>query len=542
MLLLAAGALAVSAGLTGGTHARTLTSAQRYAAFDWMAHWYPMAWTRDLPVDRPTRVTLFDDDYAVVLRSDGQPPLALRDACPHRLAALSEGRLTEQGFLQCAYHGWAFDDSGACKAIPQLPAGGSLASACTRAATAVVSQGILWLHPAPRGTAPLPEVPRVPEMDDDRYKWSPAVRDLPIDYSLLVENILDPDHGLFAHQLPAFDLYSASPDAPQRVTVRAVEDEAEDEAAAFAIESRVAAWAKLTRRQAESAGSTAVRTAYAAASADTPQLEASSTFRPPAVIVSCRRDGAGASSFLTCFFLSPTGVGRTRFMAAGVGRGLPVALPRWLQHVGLNNFLDQDTFLLATQQPHVLRAELERRHSSSSTAPSSPCSAAAEDGTAPPAAREQLSLRRALYKYRSPTEKMLLEVGDFLDAATPRMPNRYRSPELLTAACPPRHVVLDRAAQHTRVCPDSSSLVARLRMARNAAWALALAAVGRASAGGPLLSRGAVSAVLLAAAGWVAHALRREFTFCYPERKRDADLRKVPRVFADERLLRREAV
>ena len=79
-------------------------------------------------------------------------------------------------------------------------------------------------------------------------------------------------------------------------------------------------------------------------------------------------------------------------------------------------------------------------------------------------------------------------------------------------------------------------------MARNAAWALALAAVGRASVGGPLLSRGAVSAVLLAAAGWVTHALRREFTFCCPERKRDADLRKVPRVFADERLLRREAV
>lgn len=86
----------------------------------------------------------------------------------------------------------------------------------------------------------------------------------------------------------------------------------------------------------------------------------------------------------------------------------------------------------------------------------------------------------AVDRYRSPTEKMLLEVGDFLDAATPRMPNRhraprskihseirphasllhpimnqktldrYRSPELLTAACPPRHVVLDRAAQHPR--------------------------------------------------------------------------------------------
>jgi len=88
-----------------------------YAAFDWMKHWYPVMWSRDAPLDKPTRLTLFDTDYAVVLRSDGSPPLALLDVCPHRLAALSEGRLTEQGFLQCAYHGWAFDGEGSCKAI-----------------------------------------------------------------------------------------------------------------------------------------------------------------------------------------------------------------------------------------------------------------------------------------------------------------------------------------------------------------------------------------------------------------------------------------
>ena len=39
------------------------------------------------------------------------------------------------------------------------------------------------------------------------------------------------------------------------------------------------------------------------------------TFRvPPSCIVTCRRDAAGTSSFLTCF--CPTGVGRTRFMSA----------------------------------------------------------------------------------------------------------------------------------------------------------------------------------------------------------------------------------
>ena len=33
--------------------------------------------------------------------------------------------LTSEGLLQCAYHGWAFDGGGACRNIPQLPAGPS---------------------------------------------------------------------------------------------------------------------------------------------------------------------------------------------------------------------------------------------------------------------------------------------------------------------------------------------------------------------------------------------------------------------------------
>ena len=50
-------------------------------------------------------------------------PLCAR-RCPHRAAALSQGVLTPSGNLQCAYHGWSFDASGACKNIPQLPSGG----------------------------------------------------------------------------------------------------------------------------------------------------------------------------------------------------------------------------------------------------------------------------------------------------------------------------------------------------------------------------------------------------------------------------------
>ena len=44
---------------------------------------------------------------------------AFLDVCPHRLVPLSEGRITDSKELQCAYHGWLFESSGKCTAIPQ---------------------------------------------------------------------------------------------------------------------------------------------------------------------------------------------------------------------------------------------------------------------------------------------------------------------------------------------------------------------------------------------------------------------------------------
>ena len=41
------------------------------------------------------------------------------DKCPHRLAPLTEGRINEEGLLECPYHGWAFSGGGDCEVIPQ---------------------------------------------------------------------------------------------------------------------------------------------------------------------------------------------------------------------------------------------------------------------------------------------------------------------------------------------------------------------------------------------------------------------------------------
>jgi len=45
-------------------------------------------------------------------------------------------------------------------------------------------------------------------MLSDEYAVVQMVRDLPLDFTVLLENIVDFDHGPFAHQALAFDMYS----------------------------------------------------------------------------------------------------------------------------------------------------------------------------------------------------------------------------------------------------------------------------------------------------------------------------------------------
>ena len=106
---------------TQATDSQTAHRTTQLPAFDWRNQWYPVHFARDLPEGKPQRVYIFDEPIVVLKRPGEQGVVALRDRCPHRAAALSEGRMTPDGQLQCAYHGWSFDgDSGICTNIPQV--------------------------------------------------------------------------------------------------------------------------------------------------------------------------------------------------------------------------------------------------------------------------------------------------------------------------------------------------------------------------------------------------------------------------------------
>jgi nitrite reductase/ring-hydroxylating ferredoxin subunit len=87
--------------------------------FDWYAQWYPIMLVCDLDKRVPHAKRVMGLDIVLWWDRNENTWKVFGDACPHRLAPLSEGRIDQWGRLQCVYHGWCFNGSGDCKFIPQ---------------------------------------------------------------------------------------------------------------------------------------------------------------------------------------------------------------------------------------------------------------------------------------------------------------------------------------------------------------------------------------------------------------------------------------
>lgn len=93
--------------------------------FNWTTQWYPVAVVADLDKDAPAPATILGRPLAIWWDKSMNKWQVYADQCPHRLAPLSEGSISEEGHLRCSYHGWTFKgDSGECTHIPQAPKDG----------------------------------------------------------------------------------------------------------------------------------------------------------------------------------------------------------------------------------------------------------------------------------------------------------------------------------------------------------------------------------------------------------------------------------
>jgi phenylpropionate dioxygenase-like ring-hydroxylating dioxygenase large terminal subunit len=104
--------------------------------------WYPIARSDDIGegIVRAAQVL----DHRVALWRTGGAVRIVSELCPHRGAALSLGQVTTTGHVRCPYHGWEFDHTGTCRAIPQLARPTIPKSIAVDAHPAIEWCGLVW--------------------------------------------------------------------------------------------------------------------------------------------------------------------------------------------------------------------------------------------------------------------------------------------------------------------------------------------------------------------------------------------------------------
>ena len=152
--------------------------------------------------DQPRRVKLLGFDF-VLFRDASGAIKCLSDVCVHRGASLGAGR-TENGCVECPYHGWTYDGAGHVTRIPSLPAGQKIpARARVDSYPVKEKYGWIWVFLGDLPEAERPPLPLFPEYDDTanwrtvRGEWLWQA-----DYVRVVENGLDFAHAPFVH--PSF--------------------------------------------------------------------------------------------------------------------------------------------------------------------------------------------------------------------------------------------------------------------------------------------------------------------------------------------------
>ncbi|CAN6314809.1 unnamed protein product [Urochloa humidicola] len=316
--------------------------------FDWLDQWYPIAPVCDLDPGAPHGKTVLGLRVVAWYDRAAGEWRVFDDACPHRLAPLSEGRIDGKGRLQCVYHGWCFDGAGACKFIPQAPALGppvhENSRACVASYPCVVQNQVLWFYPRTepdyKDVLQRKRPPYMAELDDPSYFTVFGMRDFFFGYDVLVDNLFDPAHVPYAHKglLPSF----RDEEDPGRVEQ---DQECGDPITMKIDEANIDGFLSTMK-----GGSI--------------RFLAPCTFHgtPPTKVYA---DGKAAAWFMLVAFCIPVAPGRSRLIWAfprNAGVWLHKIIPRWFSHSITNRVLDSDICLIHFEERNSIAMGVDNWH------------------------------------------------------------------------------------------------------------------------------------------------------------------------------------
>jgi len=158
--------------------------------------WYIVCESRNLR-EKPLTVTLLGTPMVVFRTSSTGQAAALLDRCAHRNAPLSLGKVKGE-VLQCSYHGWEFDPSGTCRAVPGLLQEQRSKGRCVPSYAVREQDGFVWIYATP-DVKPDRDPFCFPLIGERGY--TTVRRDLVVEASVhaTAENVLDVPHTAYLH-------------------------------------------------------------------------------------------------------------------------------------------------------------------------------------------------------------------------------------------------------------------------------------------------------------------------------------------------------
>ncbi len=168
--------------------------------------WYVILDSKEVGINKVIGVRRLGVNLVVWRDSSGRIGAAL-DKCPHRGIALSKGKMVNL-HLQCPFHGFEYDPSGACKLIPANGRASAVPEHIHAGAYPIKEEyGFIYLwwtehHKVDGMTGPSVPTDAVPWFNDlgEDLVWKGFTETWKCHYSRAIENQLDVVHVPFIHR------------------------------------------------------------------------------------------------------------------------------------------------------------------------------------------------------------------------------------------------------------------------------------------------------------------------------------------------------
>ena len=163
--------------------------------------WYAVLESKQVKKGKVIGVTRLGEKLAFWRNQDGTVNCIV-DKCIHRGVQLSKGKILNNHHLECPFHGFQYDETGAVKIIPARGRNASVEDYFKQKAYVAKDKGgliFIYWGEWPQDLSELPPIPMFEELLDKRFSYSTKYDHWSVHYSLVIENQLDVVHLPFVH-------------------------------------------------------------------------------------------------------------------------------------------------------------------------------------------------------------------------------------------------------------------------------------------------------------------------------------------------------